>query len=365
MTRNKKIMVSLRERSYPVFIGRGLSTRGLSQIKSMPSRNGYVIFDKSLKKIASDFKKTLKIKGWVVKEIPVQAGEGLKTLKSINKIYGNLLKLGARRDSVIFALGGGSVGDAVGFVASTYLRGVKWVGVPTTLLAQVDSSIGGKTAVNHEEGKNLIGTFYQPSAVICELNYLSSLSRREMISGLGEVLKYALVFDPPFFRYLKRNWTGALQKDSRVLTEVIQKSLAWKAKVVSMDEYDTKGHREILNFGHTFGHALEKATGFKKYQHGEAVIWGMRFALTLSYLKERWPKKDLNQLDDFMRSISLPALPRNLNLRTMMSFMAKDKKVRKGFLHFVILKKLGQAVVRTHLDRKDFQKAFNLVMGFS
>jgi 3-dehydroquinate synthase len=353
-----KFKVNLKKRSYPISIGSDLSQNLSALLMNLPSKNAFVVSDRALKNLRSQFIKGLKKAKWNVAEIPVGAGEGLKDFKTTHEIYGKLLKLGAHRDSVLFALGGGSVGDAAGFVASTYLRGITWVGVPTTLLAQVDSSVGGKTAINHSQGKNLIGTFYQPAAVICDVTYLSSLSRREIISGLGEALKYGLIYDPQFFKFIKLNWNRLLAKETKGLEQVVQKSLQWKSKVVSQDEFDNKGRREFLNFGHTFGHALEKITDYKKFQHGEAIIWGMRYALALSQVKGVISTQEYEEIDSFLAGISLPPLPKNISAQKISKLMSKDKKIRGGRLHFVLLKKMGRPISASNVTAKNIRDAF-------
>jgi 3-dehydroquinate synthase len=272
------------------------------------------------------------------------------------------LKKQAHRDSVLFALGGGSVGDAAGFVAATYLRGISWVGVPTTLLAQVDSAIGGKTAVNHVQGKNLIGAFHQPSSVLCDLDFLRTLSKRELISGLGEALKYGLIYDRKLFHYISQNWKQALRCDSKVLEEIVLKSAKFKARAVQLDEFDRKGVREFLNFGHTLAHALEEATGYKKYQHGEAVLWGMRYALALSEVTGHLPAKKREEMESFLSRIPLPEWPKSIRFERLMAPLSKDKKVRNGKLHFVLLKDYGKAFSSSDVTSQDLLQAFHLLM---
>jgi 3-dehydroquinate synthase len=353
-----KVNVSLKNNSYSAFIGKSLIKKIQPYLKNLPSKNAFVISDRSLTVARKQLIQALKKANWKVKEIPVRAGENLKDFKNSYLIYGKLLSLEAHRDSVIFALGGGSVGDAAGFIASTYLRGVAWVGVPTTLLAQVDSALGGKTAVNHFQGKNLIGTFHQPKVVICELNFLNTLSQRELVSGLGEALKYGLIYDKNFFEYIKENWQSILKYDEKVLSKIVQRSLLWKAKAVSVDEYDNKGKREFLNFGHTFGHAVESFTHYRDFQHGEAIIWGMRFAMELSHLRGGLSHKELVAADSFLSSIPIPKLPANLKFDKLLKLLSKDKKMRQGKLHFVLLKKVGYPFSDSNVTRQNLLDAF-------
>ncbi|MBF0546957.1 MAG: 3-dehydroquinate synthase [Candidatus Riflebacteria bacterium] len=352
-------------RSYDILIGAG----AIELFKKVDGRSGnlaraFVVYDEILIDAMSSLRKALRGAGWKVHEIPVQAGESLKEISSINSLYGELLKHGADRHSVLFALGGGTVGDAAGFVAATYLRGISWIGVPTTLLAQVDSAVGGKTGINHVSGKNLIGAFHQPDGVICDLNFLSTLSRREIVSGLGEILKYGLVFDPAFYRSLDKNLERLLARDALLLGPAIQRSLEWKCSVVAQDELDRLGIREVLNFGHTFGHALESITQYKMFQHGEAIIWGMRFALALSEVRGLLSSKKRMDLDSTLARLEIPALPAGITLEELHVIMSKDKKNRGGKLHFVLLDgRAGRVKTDGNINRRHLRSALKLIGG--
>jgi 3-dehydroquinate synthase len=355
----KTVPVALGERSYNIHIGKN-QTRDLPRyLNAFPSRKAFIIADKKLLTARKQLLSSLKRGGWETCEIAVRAGESLKDFNSIYPIYGQLLTAKADRDSVLFALGGGSIGDAAGFIAATYLRGIHWVGLPTTLLAQVDSAVGGKTGINHKQGKNLIGSFHQPSLVVCDTEFLKTLSLREMISGLGEVIKYGLVFDRPFFASIQKNWQLALNSDPAVLAAFIQKSLQWKARVVARDEFDRKGIREALNFGHTFGHALEAVTGFGHFQHGEAVIWGMRFAVSLSRIHGSLSEKDEKQIQAFLKQIKLRALPVKVQFEEYLQHIAKDKKLRQGKVHFVLLKGIGKSYSDGGITLAELRAAFD------
>jgi 3-dehydroquinate synthase len=282
-------------------------------------------------------------------------------------LYGRLLKEGAGRDALFIAIGGGTVGDSIGFLASTYLRGVDWVGVPTTLLAQVDSSIGGKTGVNHSEGKNLIGSFYQPKAVICETSFLKTLSSRELISGWGEIIKYAMISDWKWVKRLESIFVERKIEDLSLLTEATLRAVRLKAERVSRDEFDRKQIREALNFGHTFGHALESLTGYQYFQHGEAVIWGMRFAIILSQIRKKLSLERANVLDQVLRGMVVPPIPVTLSFEAVEKKMLRDKKVRNGKLNFVLLQELPQKnQVRVYSDSqvtpKNLREAFEKIM---
>lgn len=369
---NKKefrIQVKLRARSYSVFVGPGV-TNQLGQILgrlqspngSIQSKRGLLLADERLMNSAKKVLAVLRKSGWKMDVIKLVAGENLKDFQSILPIYGNFLRFGIDRSSTIFVLGGGTLGDAGGFLASTYLRGLSWVGIPTTLLAQVDSSIGGKTAVNHSQGKNLIGTFHQPALVICDTNFLKTLSRREIISGLGEVIKYALIYDKELFVYLYKHWRAALNLDSKVISKLVHESLFWKAKVVAVDEWDRKGRREVLNFGHTFGHALEAVTKYEIFQHGEAVIWGMRFAIFLSEIRGHLLLNQAKTIIAFLKMVEVPDLPKSIGFDQLTQAMAKDKKKHKGRIRFVLLKGVGRPILDVTVTRDDLEKAYRKLL---
>lgn len=362
MKKQTTVKLKLRERSYDIVIGAGAFSSKNKLLKPVGSKKAVLISDERLVLQREKVIKTLTDLGWSVVEISVIAGESFKDFEKIYSIYGEMLKAKTDRHATLFALGGGSIGDAAGFIASTYLRGIRWIGLPTTLLSQVDSSIGGKTGINHKQGKNLIGTFYQPSAVICDIDFLKTLSKREIISGLGEVVKYGLVFDKKFFSYFKKNWRKALTAESSVLQELIKRSVTWKAKKVASDEFDRKGIREALNFGHTFGHALETVSNYK-YQHGEAVIWGMRFALALSKVRGHMGKKSWQDADQFLAEIDVPELLTDVSFEAYRDIMLKDKKVINSKIRFVLLKEIGRVVLDHGVDEKSMKAAFELVLN--
>jgi 3-dehydroquinate synthase len=356
-----RVRVDLPGRPYDVRVGSSILSEMPGWLKSRKNKKAFIISDQSLTAARQKLKSSLKKSGWEITEIPVQAGESFKDWQKIYPVYGELLRAKAGRDATIFALGGGSIGDAAGFIASTYLRGVDWVGLPTTLLAQVDSSVGGKTAVNHALGKNLIGTFHQPKLVVCETDFLKTLSSREMISGWGEMIKYGLVFDSRFFKSLRDSFTDNAWLFPAHLRKSIQTSLKWKAHVVAQDEFDRKGLREVLNFGHTFGHALEAETGYLEFQHGEAVLWGMRFALALSQVRGHLSAHLRSDLDSVLAQAPIPRLPSQFTGRDFFQHMSQDKKVRNGRLHFVLLKSLGKPISDSKVTEADLHAAFALL----
>ncbi len=268
--------------------------------------------------------------------------ESAKCLGTVEKIARKLVRAGADRKSLVIAVGGGVVGDVTGFVAASYLRGVALVQVPTTVVAQVDSAVGGKTGVNLPEGKNLIGAFYPPSLVLVDPDVLASLPEREFRGGLAEVIKYGVIRDSGFFAFLENNMERILLRDRRALEHVLRRSIEIKADVVSQDETET-GLREILNFGHTFAHALESVTQYRKYQHGEAVAWGMMCAALLGHELVQTPANDVARIIALVRRIGpLPGWPEVSPLK-LFAVMRADKKAKFGNVRFVLSPELGRA----------------------
>jgi len=365
--RPQVLKLRLKGHVYPIMVGNGIVSKlGVTLKKSgyEPRDNLiFIIADKSLVEHRKQLLRTLTRSGWKIHEIPVKAGEELKNIKSITRIYNELLENKADRKSLVIALGGGTIGDVAGFVASTYMRGIDWVGIPTTLLSQVDSSVGGKTGVNLLNGKNIVGTFHQPKLVLCETNYLKTLPKREHISGLGEVIKYALTYDPKLFEYLKINVNKLNALDPVILNFIVKRSLSWKVLAVQKDEKDLKGIREVLNFGHTFGHALETITHFKKFKHGEAVLWGLRFALALSIIKKNLSEEDFMRINSLLMELKIPSMPRELDLDKMGILMKKDKKSVKGEMRFILLKGLGRPVVGVKVSERDLKEAYAMLKG--
>lgn len=346
-----------------ILVGKGI-IKALPQHLPKDASRVIIISDSSLLPLRQKLLKVLKSTNLPVAEIAVRAGERLKDMEQVYAIYGKLIDLGADRHSVIVALGGGTVGDTAGFVAATYHRGISWIGIPTTLLAQVDSSVGGKTGINHKKGKNLIGAFHQPLAVLCDTDCLKSLGEREMVSGIGEIIKYSLTYDPEFFSWLNSNLPKLLKKSVPHLVHAIGKSLEWKSRAVEQDEFDRTGVREVLNFGHTFGHALESVTGYKKFQHGEAVIWGMRFALALSAEKECLKEEDYQDLQKLLFRVPVPELPRNFKVSKVFEAMKKDKKSQAGHVRFVLLESLGKTVSRRDVTPEELNEAYKRMITF-
>lgn len=358
----KRIHVDLGPRSYDIRVGEHIAGRIAEWLPRKGARDGFVLADRRLDGQMRTLARALKASGWRVTTIPLRASEALKDLDSIYPIYGELLKAKATRHATIFAVGGGVIGDAVGFVAATYLRGVPWVGIPTTLLAQVDSAIGGKTAVNHPTGKNLIGAFYQPALVVSDVSFLQTLDRRDRVSGFGETIKYGIIADPPFFRRLARDWRSFLALEPRLLTDSVAKCSALKARLVEADERDTLGPRETLNFGHTIGHALEAVTAYKRFRHGEAILYGMRAAIFLSMRRGHLSERLFDEIESVLAAIPVPALPATLDDRAILDAVMLDKKkTRAGTVRFVLLKSLASTVPDTGVTAADIRAALRFL----
>ena len=281
--------------------------------------------------------------------IELPDGEAHKDWPALNAIFDHLLTHGADRKTVLFALGGGVVGDITGFAAGCYMRGVPFVQVPTTLLAQVDSSVGGKTAINHALGKNMIGLFYQPQRVVCDLDTLQTLPQREFIAGLAEVIKYGPIADEGFLGWIEHHLDDLLAREPGALTHAIRRSCEIKAQVVGQDEKEG-GLRAILNFGHTFGHAIESGLGYGQWLHGEAVGCGMRMATDLSVRLGLLPPEALQRMHRLLVQAGLPVQAPDLGAETYLDWMGRDKKAEAGEIRFVVLESMGRAVVRPAPD---------------
>jgi 3-dehydroquinate synthase len=272
----------------------------------------------------------------------VNDDEAAKNLDTVEHLARSLSRSGADRKCLIVAVGGGVVGDVTGFVAATYLRGVALVHVPTTLIAQVDSALGGKTGVNLSEGKNLVGAFYPPRRVLADPDVLATLPPRQFRGGLAEVIKYGIIADSKLFAYLEKNFAAVLRRSPGALEYIIPRCVEVKARIVSKDERES-GLREILNFGHTFGHALESLTRYRRYQHGEAVAWGMMAAALLGHEAGLTPADDVSRIVSLVRRLGpLPPWPR-VSPKAFIAAMRSDKKTRSGKLRFVLTPRIGQA----------------------
>jgi 3-dehydroquinate synthase len=348
----EKIRVELGERSYDIHIGSDmLGELGKKVMDFKFSRVALISNPTVYGLYGGTLLKALKENRQDVSAVIIPDGEGYKDLLWAYYIYGELLKRKLDRASAIIAIGGGVIGDIAGFVASTYMRGVSFIQVPTTLLAQVDSSVGGKTGVNHPLGKNMIGAFYQPRLVWSDVSTLRTLPKREFLAGMSEVIKYGVIWDERLFRYLEENRTKILDLEKEALTHIIKRSCEIKAEVVSKDEREG-GLRAVLNYGHTIGHAIETATGYTTYIHGEAVAIGMHSAARLALSLGMMDKSAVERIRSLIVSYELPAeVPPDLGPEKLLSSMQLDKKAVAGKMKFVLPEKIG-SVKTLNVDDK-------------
>jgi 3-dehydroquinate synthase len=340
----QSLTVNLGDRSYPIHIGDGILP-GVGNLLQQIGLWGKiaVITNPTVAQLYLDpVHDALSRAGFAVSPVLIPDGEEHKDLKSLSVIYDRLIEERFERKSCLLALGGGVVGDLTGFAAATYLRGVPFVQVPTTLLAQVDSSVGGKTGVNHRDGKNLIGAFYQPRLVLIDVAVLQSLPRREFVAGLAEVIKYGVIEDPVLFKLLEEKVEKLIALDRPLLADVVATSCAIKAKVVEKDEREDD-YRAVLNFGHTIGHALEAATGYQKYLHGEAIGVGMVQAAEISAQQGFCDQRSLERIRKLIRKAGLPVgIPRELPMENLIQAMEVDKKAAGGKVKFVMCAGIGK-----------------------
>ncbi|MFC1911337.1 3-dehydroquinate synthase [Chloroflexota bacterium] len=356
--------------SYPVFVGHGLLDKlGYKVREAALSGTATVISDENVFSLyGSQVGGVLKNAGFAVNDFVVPPGEETKSMDYAVRVYDFLVDHRAERDDIIIALGGGMVGDLAGFVAATFLRGMPWVQVPTSLVAMVDASIGGKVGINHPEGKNLIGAFYQPSLVLCDPESLATLPRRELTSGWAEVIKYGLILDREFFEFVETNADRMRKLDPQLLTRAIARSAAIKAQVVSQDEKERTGKRTILNYGHTIGHGLEAATGYRRFLHGEAVAIGMmgagEMSRRLGLLSSTVVQRQKALLERFGLPTSLQPEAANrrrgrkrdnskLRIAAVTRAMKLDKKVKGKAIRWVLLQDIGKAVIRDDVPQQD------------
>ena len=337
--------VDLGDRSYPILIGSGLLKKSTYLQKSIRGRQVLVVTNET---IAPLYLETLleSLSGFdKVDTVQLPDGEAFKTLDTVNRIFDTLLTARHDRSTTIVALGGGVIGDMSGFAAACYQRGVDFVQVPTTLLSQVDSSVGGKTGVNHPLGKNMIGAFYQPQLVLIDIDTLNTLPDRELSAGIAEVIKYGMICDAEFFQWLEQNMDALLARDPQALAYAVERSCADKAAVVAEDERES-GRRAILNFGHTFGHAIEAVQGYGNWLHGEAVAAGMVMAAELSRLRGWIGQQEVDRLRVLLSKASMPQQsPADMTVDDYLQAMSVDKKVQDGKLRLVLLAALGDAQI--------------------
>jgi 3-dehydroquinate synthase len=339
-----KVTVPLDGRRYDVVVQTGAFDRVPRLTAAEKGSRIAIVGDERLSSALERLARSFEKRGNAATIVPVAANERLKSLRAVEPLYGRLLRAGLDRRSTIVGVGGGTIGDAIGFVAATYLRGVRFISVPTTLLAGVDSAIGGKTGLNHRLGKNLIGVFAQPNLVVVDPALLRSLDRRDRISGLGEIVKYGLIADARLYRTVQQSWRDLVALKEPLTSRLIARCVAIKARVVTADEREQTGLRAQLNFGHTVAHALENVSGYGTLRHGEAVIVGMRAAVALSEVRGYLPRRTAGAIDAFLRALPVPGDWRRYSARSIANATKHDKKRGARGLRFVLLDRVGHTV---------------------
>lgn len=343
--------VDLGERSYPIYIGAGLLSQGDLLRQHIAGKQVMVVTNETIAPLYLQHLRSV-LDDFHYSEVVLPDGEQFKSLQTLERIYDKLLEDKHNRTTTLIALGGGVVGDMTGFAAASYQRGVNFIQVPTTLLSQVDSSVGGKTGVNHPLGKNMIGAFHQPRCVVADTNTLQTLPGRELSAGIAEVIKYGLICDPEFYGWLESNMEALVSCEAEVIAEAIYRSCRDKARVVARDERESDV-RAILNLGHTFGHAIETAQGYGQWLHGEAVAVGMLMAADLSCRLGWIQEKELEGLRNLLARAGLPVQAPEMTQEQFFSLMSVDKKVLDGRLRLVLLKSIGSAIVTSDINRQD------------
>jgi 3-dehydroquinate synthase len=353
----ESLRLELGERSYPIHIGTGLLASAPLYAPYLAGGSAAVVTNGVVAPLyLAKVRAALEEAGARVAEIIVEDGEAAKRWENVDRICDALLAARFGRDTLVVALGGGVVGDLAGFAAAVYQRGVPFLQVPTTLLAQVDSSVGGKTAINHGRGKNMIGAFHQPQAVIADLGTLDSLPDRELRAGLAEVIKHGFALDTPFVEWLESNIERILAREPDALAYAVRRCCELKARIVAADERES-GQRALLNFGHTFGHAIEGAAGYGAWLHGEAVGAGMVMAAELSSLLNQLKKTDVARVRDLLRRAGLPLNGPAVSPERLIELMAVDKKAAAGKVRFVLLEAIGRARVQGGIEERLVREA--------
>lgn len=348
--------VELGDRRYPIFIGSDLDSQQLLA-PYISGKQVMVVTNTTVAPLYLEhYLDALTALGKVVSTCVLPDGEQYKNIEHLNLIFDALLSAGFNRDCTVLALGGGVIGDMAGFAAACFQRGVYFVQVPTTLLSQVDSSVGGKTGINHPLGKNMIGAFQQPQVVLADMSHLKTLPKRELSAGLAEIIKYALLGDTEFLVWLEQHMEKLLAGDPILLAEAVYRSCAHKARIVASDEKE-QGERALLNLGHTFGHAIESYLGYGNWLHGEAVATGMVMAADLSERMGWISTADIDRVKKIIQSADLPIVCPKIPLDEFLAYMAHDKKVLNGQLRLVLLKQLGQATIGSDFDVESMHQA--------
>ena len=346
----KTLELNLGNRSYPIYIGTDLIDQPDLFSACEKATSLYIVSNTTVAPLYSErLTKTLSAFGKPVRTIVLPDGESYKDWKNLQLIFDDLLKFGADRQTMLLALGGGVIGDMTGFTAASFMRGIRFIQVPTTLLAQVDSSVGGKTGINHPLGKNMIGAFHQPAAVIADLNTLKTLPPRELSAGLAEVVKHGAIADAQFLDWIEANASALLACNTEAMEHAVLRSCEIKSAVVSADEREG-GIRATLNFGHTFGHAIEAGMGYGEWLHGEAVGCGMVLGAELSRRLNFISETDVQRLTKIIQALNLPITPPKFGAQRYMELMQVDKKTEGGQIRYVVLEKIGKAQIKSVAD---------------
>jgi len=353
----KTLTVNLGDRSYPIYIGVELLQDSALIQKHIQTKSVCIVSNTMVSKLyLTQLKKSLN--DYRVIEVILEDGEQFKNADSLNQIYTDLLDNKFNRDSTIIALGGGVVGDIAGFAAASFMRGIPFIQIPTTLLSQVDSSVGGKTGINHLLGKNMIGAFYQPQAVIIDMHVLQTLNKREISAGLAEVIKYGLIWDQDFFDHLENHIEDLKNLNVMQLEQAIYRSCEIKAEVVSQDERES-GLRAILNLGHTFGHAIENCLGYGKWLHGEAVGCGMVMAAQMSLALDWIEDNDFDRIRGLIQAAGLPIEKPQISQHDFLAAMSLDKKNKNQDIYLVLQQGIGKAIVTKDYSFSELEKVLN------
>ena len=356
--KTKILNVELGDKSYPIYIGIDLLSMKSLFVDQIQGRQVMIVTNKTIAPLYLD-KLTSILDGFNVQSVILPDGEEFKKLETLNKVFDALLEAKFDRTSTLIALGGGVIGDITGFAAASYQRGVGFIQVPTTLLSQVDSSVGGKTGINHELGKNMIGAFYQPKAVIIDVNTLDTLSNQEFSAGMAEVIKYGLLGNADFLSMLEANIESIMARKKDLIIEVIFNCCQDKARIVELDEFE-KGKRALLNLGHTFGHGIENAFGYGNYLHGEAVSIGMVMAAKLSKDEGNLSHEETLRVESILSKADLPiSINKTIDSETLITAMSLDKKSIDGKIRLVLLKSLGDSYLTDSYSNENFMKVVN------
>lgn len=358
----KELRVELNEKSYPIYIGSGLLSQKELLIKHIKSKQVLIVTNTTVSPLYLN-QVVDNLGEFQIQVVELPDGEQYKNLDSIKTIFDQLLASQFSRNATLIALGGGVIGDMGGFAAACYQRGIPFIQIPTTVLAQVDSSVGGKTGVNHPMGKNMIGAFYQPKCVIADMDVLDTLDDRQLVAGIAEIIKYGLIRDLDFFQWLEKNVLLLLARDKAAFAYVIERSCINKAEIVSEDEFEA-GIRAILNLGHTFGHAIETGMGYGEYLHGEAVAIGIGYAADLSRRIGKITLSDVERIIALLKKAKLPVIPpKGMVVTQFIDLMSVDKKNVDGEIRLILLDSIGKATLPINVDRSLLEQTLTNYAG--